>query len=88
MIIESHIKQIENLLNKEKIVNYQLLQVSFDIACVMFEFLNAEKYVAKFHTKTNKYFNAIKSEGKNLLYLNKKFNFFPKLVISMHVVSL
>ncbi len=82
MIIESHIKQIENLLNKEKIVNYQLLQVSFDIACVMFEFLNAEKYVAKFHTKTNKYFNAIKSEGKNLLYLNKKFNFFPKLVIS------
>ena len=40
MIIEKHIKQIENLLNKEKIITYEILQISFDIACVKFEFSN------------------------------------------------
>ena len=40
MIYEKHIKQIENLLNKEKIIKHQLLQVSFNIACVKFEILN------------------------------------------------
>ena len=81
MIIESHIKQIENLLNKEKIIKYQLLQVSFDIACVKFELKSNKIYIAKFSVNKKKIFNPIKSETKNLLYLNKKFDFFPKIII-------
>ena len=81
MSIEKHIKQIENLLNKEKIIKYQLLQASFGIACVKFEIQSSKIYIAKFRINKNKIFNAIKSEAKNLLYLNKKFDFFPKLII-------
>jgi len=80
MIIEKHIKQIENLLNKEKIIKYEILQVSFDIVCLKFTISNKKKYIAKFSVKTNKFFNPIKSEVKNLIYLNKLFNFFPKLI--------
>ena len=80
MIIEKHIKQIENLLNKEKIIKYEILQISFNVACVKFEFSNKKKYIAKFSVKTNKFFNPIKSEAENLIYLNNLFNFFPKLI--------
>ena len=80
MIIEKHIKQIENLLNKEKIIKYEILQISFDVACVKFELLNKKKFIAKFNIKKNKFFNPIKSEAKNLIYLNNLFNFFPKLI--------
>ena len=34
MIEEKHIKEIENLINKEKIIQFELLQISFDIACI------------------------------------------------------
>ena len=81
MNIENHIKQIENLLNKEKVIKYYLLQISFDIVCIKFELSNATKYIAKFSINKKKFFNAIKSEAKNLLYLNEKFDFFPKLII-------
>ena len=37
MIIEKHIKQIENLLNKEKIIKYKILQISFDVVCLKFK---------------------------------------------------
>ncbi len=80
MITKKHIKEIENLLNKEKLVKYKLLQVSFDIACVKIKIANSNKYIAKFDIKQIKSFNAIKSEAQNLSYLNKKFNFFPKLI--------
>ena len=43
MIIEKHIKQIENLLNKEKIIKYEILQISFDVVCLKFELLNKKK---------------------------------------------
>ena len=81
MNIENHIKQIENLLNKEKVIKYNLLQISFDIVCIKFELSNTTKYIAKFSINKKKIFNAIKSEAKNLLYLNEKFDFFPKLII-------
>ena len=42
MIIEKHIKQIENLLNKEKIIKYEILQISFDVVCLKFELPNLE----------------------------------------------
>ena len=80
MNIEKHIKQIENLLNKEKITKYEILQISFNVACVKFELANKKKYIAKFGVKKNKDFNPIKSEAKNLMYLNNLFYFFPKLI--------
>ena len=82
MIFKKHIKQIESLLNKEKIIKYELLQVSFNIACLKFEISNNEKYIAKFYTERKNKFNAITSETKNLLFLNKRFNFFPKVAKS------
>ena len=80
MINKKHIKQIEKLLNKEKIINYELLQISFDIVCLKFETLNSKKFIAKFYNNKNNYFNAVKAEAENLLYLNKKFIFFPKII--------
>ena len=80
MIIEKHIKQIENLLNKEKIIKYKILQISFDVVCLKFELSYKKKYIAKFTIKKNTFFNPIKSEAENLIYLNNLFNFFPKLI--------
>ena len=80
MTIQYHIKQIENLLNKEKIIKYDLIQTSFDIACVKFELCSGDKYIAKYYINENKSFNAINAEKDNLKFLNKKFNFFPKVI--------
>ena len=82
MITTEHIKQIEFLLNTEKIIKYELLQISFDIACIKFQISNNRKYIAKFFLQKKNTFNAIKSEAENLKYLNKKFNFFPKVIKS------
>jgi len=82
MISEKYIKQIENLLNNEKIIKHDLLQISFNIACLKFEISNNKKYIVKFFIERNNKFNAIKSETNNLTYLNKKFKFFPKVVKS------
>lgn len=82
MISEKYIKQIEDLLNNEKIIKYDLLQISFNIACLKFEISNNKKYIVKFFIERNNKFNAIKSETNNLTYLNKKFKFFPKVVKS------
>ena len=78
MTIQYHIKQIENLLNKEKITKYNLLQTAFDISCVKFELSNGDKYISKYYVNENKSFNAINAEADNLKFLNKKFNFFPE----------
>ena len=82
MISEKYIKQIEDVLNNEKIIKYDLLQISFNIACLKFEISNNKKYIVKFFIERNNKFNAIKSETNNLTYLNKKFKFFPKVVKS------
>ena len=80
MIINKHIKQIEIVLNKN-ILNYKILQISFDIACIKIRLSNNIKYITKFYIKKNDDFNAIKSETDNLLYLNKKkLNFFPNVI--------
>ena len=80
MIIEKHIKEIENLLDKGKIIQFELLQVSFDIACLKIQISDSKKYIVKFYLNKKSFFNAITSEAKNLKYLNKKFDFFPKLI--------
>ena len=80
MIKEKHIKEIENLLNKEKIIQLELLQISFDIACIKIKLEDNTKLIVKYDIKSQGSFNSIESEAKNLQYLNKIFNFFPKLI--------
>mgnify|MGYP001170588219 CR=1 FL=1 len=80
MIEEKHIKEIENLLNKGKIIQFELLQVSFDIACLKIKIENNNKFIVKYDVKSQRDFNVIESETKNLQYLNRIFNFFPKLI--------
>ena len=80
MIEEKHIKEIENLLNRGKIIQSQLLQISFDIACIKIKLEDNNKFIVKYTVKSQGGFNAIESEAKNLQYLNKIFNFFPKLI--------
>ena len=79
---EKHIKEIENLLNKKKIIQFELLQISFDIACIKIKLEDNNKFIVKYNVKFQRGFNAIESEAENLKYLNKKFNFFPKLINS------
>ena len=62
MISEKYIKQIEDLLNNEKIIKHDLLQISFNIACLKFEISNNKKYIVKFFIERNNKFNAIKSK--------------------------
>ncbi|MDC0060479.1 fructosamine kinase family protein [Pelagibacteraceae bacterium] len=80
MIEEKHIKEIENLLNKGKIIQFELLQISFDIACIKIKLEDNNKFIVKYDVKSQRSFNAIESEAKNLQYLNKILNFFPKLI--------
>ena len=80
MIKEKHIKEIENLLNKGKIIQFKLLQISFDIACIKIKLEDNNKFIVKYAVKSHGGFNAIVSEAKNLQYLNRLFNFFPKLI--------
>ena len=82
MIEEKHIKEIENLLNKGKIIQFELLQISFDIACIKIKLEDNNKFIVKYNVKTQGSFNAIESEAENLKYLNKIFNFFPKFINS------
>jgi len=80
MIEKKHIKEIENLLNKGKIIQFELLQISFDIACLKIKLEDNNEFIVKYDVKSQRDFNAIESESKNLNYLNKIFNFFPKLI--------
>ena len=80
MILDKHIKEIEKLLNKEKIIQFNLLQVSFGIACIKIKLENSKAFIVKYDIKSKRNFNPIESEAKNLRYLNKKLNFFPKLI--------
>lgn len=82
MIEEKHIKEIENLLNKGKIIQFELLQISFDIACIKIKLEDNNKFIVKYNLISQGGFNAIESEAKNLQYLNKIFNFFPQLINS------
>ena len=76
MIEEKHIKEIESLLNKGKIIQFKLLQISFDIACIKIKLEDNNKFIVKYADKSQESFSAIESEANNLQYLNKIFNFF------------
>ena len=80
MIIDKHINEIENLLNKGKIIKFKLLQVSFDIACIKIKLDDNDEFIVKYHVKSKKAFNPIKSEAKNLQFLNQRLNLFPNII--------
>ena len=77
---EYHIKQIEKLLNSEQISEFDLLQISFDIACVKLKLSNGTKYIAKYYITKKNEFNALTAEAENLRYLRNIFNFFPEVI--------
>ena len=82
MIEEKHIKEIDNLINKEQIIQFELLQISFDIACIKIKLEDNNKFIVKYDVKSQEDFIAIESDAENLQYLNEIFNFFPKLINS------
>ena len=80
MIDSKIIEEIQNVLNNKKILSTKVLSNSFDINCVEFLTSGNEKYVVKYYNDYNKSFNAIKSETKNLQFLNSlKLKYFPKI---------
>ena len=80
MIIDKHINEIENLLNKRKVIQFKLLQVSFDIACIKIKLEDNNEFIVKYDVKAKRKFNPIESETKNLQYLNKILKLFPKII--------
>ena len=74
------ISQIEKILNNKKIINSKLLSNSFGIDCIKITLENNNNFIVKYYHNKNFKFNAIKSESKNLLFLNKSnLKFFPKI---------
>ena len=80
MIDIEDIKSIEKALNNKKIIYSKLLSDSFGINCIKFSTSNKENFIAKYYKKSNKNFNSIESEAKNLIFLNNlKLKIFPKV---------
>ena len=65
MVLDKHIDEIENLLNKGKIIHFNLLQVSFDIACIKIKLDDHSEFIVKLDIKSERVFNPIESETKN-----------------------
>ena len=81
MMDKTKINCIEKLLNNKKIVFSKLLSGSFGINCHILRTEDKRNYIVKYSRSTNKKFNAINSETKNLIFLNNsKLNFFPKVI--------
>tara|TARA_B100000575_G_scaffold294644_1_gene312599 strand:- start:15349 stop:16224 length:876 start_codon:yes stop_codon:yes gene_type:complete len=81
MIDKIHINYIEKLLDNNKITFSKLLSNSFGINCLKLKSLDNKHYIVKFYEKKESQFNAIKSESKNLTYLNNlKINYFPRVL--------
>ena len=81
MIRKEDILSIEKLLNNKKIVYNELLSNSFGINCIKFLTNDKKKYIAKYYIEQSLDFNAIKSETRNLIFLNNLgLEFFPSIV--------
>mgnify|MGYP000629361615 FL=1 len=81
MIKNNIILEIEKLLNNKKILDYNILSDSFGINCLKIDTEDKERYIVKYYYEKDGSFNAIKSEAKNILFLNShNFNFFPKII--------
>ena len=80
MINNETIKFIEKVLNNKKIIYSKLLSDSFGINCISFRTSDKKNYIAKYYKEINVGFNAIKSEAKNLIFLNDfNLKIFPKV---------
>lgn len=80
MINKNDIGCIENLLNN-KVIHSKLLSNSFNINCIKITTENKKNYICKYYNNSTNDFNAIKSETKNLIYLNNlNLNFFPSII--------
>jgi len=72
--------QILKYISNQPIINRTILSNSFDIICEKITLSNHVCIVAKYYDKKNLTFNAIKSEGGSLIFMNKKFpNLFPTI---------
>ena len=72
--------QILEFISNQPIINRTVLSNSFDIICEKITLYNHVSLVAKYYGKKNLSFNAIKSEGNSLIFMNKKFpNLFPTI---------
>ena len=81
MINKKDIDKISLLLNENIKKKYELISDSFDINCLKVKLENGKKYIVKYYANINNNFNAIESEARNLLFLNKNnLNFFPKVI--------
>jgi len=71
-------KQLKNFFSPQIIFKRKILSKSFGIICEKIVLKNRTVFIAKYYEKKNKDYNSIKSEGKTLNYLSKKFsNIFP-----------
>jgi len=70
--------QILEFIANQPIINRTVLSNSFNIICEKIMLDDHICLVAKYYYKKNLTFNAIKSEGNSLIFMNKKFpNLFP-----------
>jgi len=70
--------QILDFIANQPIINRTVLSNSFNIICEKIMLDDHICLVAKYYYKKNLTFNAIKSEGNSLIFMNKKFpNLFP-----------
>ena len=72
--------QIVKFISNQQIIHRSVLSNSFNIICEKITLDDQVCLVAKYYNKKNLTFNAIKSEGNSLIFMNKKFpNLFPTL---------
>ena len=70
--------QIVKFVSNQQIIHRVVLSNSFNIICEKITLDDQVCLVAKYYNKKNLTFNAIKSEGNSLIFMNKKFpNLFP-----------
>ena len=72
--------QILKFISNQPIINRTILSNSFDIISEKITLSHHVCLVAKYYAKKNLTFNALKSEGNSLIFMNKKFpNLFPTI---------
>jgi len=72
--------QIAKFTSKQSVISRTVLSKSFNVICEKITLDNHACFVAKYYDKKNLTFNAIKSEGNSLIFMNKRFpTIFPKV---------
>ena len=64
--------QIVKFVSNQQIIHRVVLSNSFNIICEKITLNDQVCLVAKYYNKKNLTFNAIKSEGNSLIFMNKK----------------